>query len=281
MIHVRRFALRKRIPRSAPAELLIACSEGSRAHLEFQIPAHYTWLQRRADRIILVQFIAPGLPQKPAELQHLLQSAVGGGFWSRWWLANQRGVVASSPWRCWGKHRRSCRIRDKGGIGRGPCRGLKLFSIRQQGREFDYFHPVSLAQGPAGQQMLPGAVLVSLDTRPLRREVLKDYRQSDCRRLRPRAAGGFLLGAAGSPRPAARETVGNAVTRSRPEMPLRLRCHHREFSRQRGHGTDWWIDWTGRKKSARWQKRLCARVRRNSTSWRTTAETPSGSLRPT
>jgi PAS domain S-box-containing protein len=135
-----------------------------------------TRLQQRAARIAnTIRFIA-GSAQKPEELQHLV-SVMGGESG-----INLIVVVAGAPARVVASSRMAM-------LGQSPDHfrdhewNRKLdddaltagdFRFDKMGDEFDYFHPLSVAaQGSEGLQLLRGHVMVSLDTGPLRREVLE------------------------------------------------------------------------------------------------------------
>jgi PAS domain S-box-containing protein len=140
--------------------------------------AHLTTrLQQRANRIAdLIGFIA-GSAQKPAELQHLI-SALGGEAEVNLivvLVGKPARVVASSRMEIVGKSANEMTDSDlKTELSEAMTLAPGAFHFDRQGDEFDYFEPLSVAtQGPGGQQLQRGAVVVSLDTRPLRRQVLE------------------------------------------------------------------------------------------------------------
>jgi PAS domain S-box-containing protein len=133
-------------------------------------------LQERADHITdLIQFVA-GSGQRPAELQHLV-GAIGGED-----EVSLIVVVAGEPARVVASTSRMLlgktpdELSDpelKKELSEAMAMPPGSFRFDKQGNEFDYFQRLSVAaEGSGGQQLRRGAVMVTLDTRPLRREVL-------------------------------------------------------------------------------------------------------------
>jgi len=134
-----------------------------------------TRLQQRAGHMAdLIELIA-GSAAAPAELQDLI------GALGREGQVNVIAVVAGEPARVVASTRPAMigqspsALTDpelKEELGMAMTRLPGAFRFDQAGNDFDYFHRLTVAtEGPGSRAMQRGAVLVSLDTRPLRQQV--------------------------------------------------------------------------------------------------------------
>jgi PAS domain S-box-containing protein len=134
-------------------------------------------LQERAEHISsLVHFVGGSAP-KPAELQRLV-SALGGEPEVRLVIVaagEPARVVASSEMAMLGKlpgELTNNEVREE--LQEATASGSRKFRFDRTAQDFDYFRPVSVSlNGPSGNELHRGAVLVRLDTHFLHEEVVQ------------------------------------------------------------------------------------------------------------